>query len=267
MHLNKKSLKQQGGQMIPEQPGMQPNMQQEQQVDPQIKQISDFFMMSIQQGKKPEEVVMMLMEKQVDQQSLAQAMMMSGMQEQDIMVVFNNVQEMQKPADPTAQEINQNPQELSREQYIESDQDKLPVLDEIDPMMDEAKSGIEIKKKNRGKFTRWAKARGMGVQEAANKVMANKEKYSTAVVKMANFAKNAAKFKRQEGGEELPEAQFNINMDFLKNLTPEQYSDRFSSGKTDYKRDTEAVYAKRPELDPKYAAAFEALGNAFRYYK
>jgi len=259
MHLNKKSLKQQGGQMIPEQPGMQPNPPQ---VDPQIKQISDFFMMSIQQGKKPEEVVMMLMEKQVDQQSLAQAMMVSGMQEEDIMIIFKNVEKMQRPADPTGEEINQNPQELSREQYIESDQDKLPVLDEIDPMMDEAKSGIEIKKKNRGKFTRWAKARGMGVQEAAKKVMANKEKYSPAVVKMANFAKNAAKFKREEGGEGLPKAQFNINMDFIKSLTPQQYTDKYQ-GKTDYKQDTEDVYAKRPDLDPKYAAAFEALGNAF----
>ena len=36
---------------------------------------------------------------------------------------------------------------------------------------------IEIKKENRGKFTKWAKARGMGVQEAARKVMANKDKY------------------------------------------------------------------------------------------
>ena len=59
-----------------------------------------------------------------------------------------------------------------------------------------ARSGIYIKPENRGKFTKWADDRGMGVQEAADKVMANKDKYSTSVVKMANFANNAAKWGR-----------------------------------------------------------------------
>ena len=67
------------------------------------------------------------------------------------------------------------------------------------------KSGIEIKKENRGKFTKWAKARGMGVQEAARKVMANKDKYPPSVVKMANFARNAAKFNKEDGGETFPD--------------------------------------------------------------
>tara|TARA_A100001201_G_scaffold143214_2_gene143917 strand:- start:410 stop:622 length:213 start_codon:yes stop_codon:yes gene_type:complete len=49
----------------------------------------------------------------------------------------------------------------------------------------------EIKPENRGKFTKWAKSKGMGVAEAANKVMSNKDNYSSDVVKMANFAKNA----------------------------------------------------------------------------
>lgn len=64
-----------------------------------------------------------------------------------------------------------------------------------------AKSGININPKNEGKFTAWAKKRGMSVAEAADKVMANKNKYSTDVVKMANFAKNARSFnKAQDGG-------------------------------------------------------------------
>lgn len=63
-----------------------------------------------------------------------------------------------------------------------------------------AKSGIEIKPENRGKFTAWAKERGMSVAEAANKVMANTDEYSEGVVKMANFAKNARKFKKGEEG-------------------------------------------------------------------
>lgn len=59
--------------------------------------------------------------------------------------------------------------------------------------------GIHIKPENRGKFTSWAKSHGMGVQEAASHVMANKEDYSSTVVKRANFAKNFGG-KRQYGG-------------------------------------------------------------------
>ena len=71
-----------------------------------------------------------------------------------------------------------------------------------------AKSGIEIKPENEGKFTAWAKERGMSVAEAANKVMANTDEYSPGVVKMANFAKNARKFKKAQNGiglKQLPE--------------------------------------------------------------
>ena len=60
--------------------------------------------------------------------------------------------------------------------------------------------GIHIKKSNEGKFTEWAKAHHMGVQEAASHVMANKEDYSPTIVKRANFAKNAAGWKHEEGG-------------------------------------------------------------------
>ena len=60
--------------------------------------------------------------------------------------------------------------------------------------------GIYIKPANRGKFTSWAKSHGMGVQEAAQHVMANKDKYSSTIVKRANFAKNAARWKHEMGG-------------------------------------------------------------------
>ena len=62
------------------------------------------------------------------------------------------------------------------------------------------KSGIEIKPENRGKFTRWAKKRGMTVKQAYAKVLANKDKYPPSIVKMANFARNAAGWKKQQGG-------------------------------------------------------------------
>lgn len=58
----------------------------------------------------------------------------------------------------------------------------------------ESGGGIHIKKSHRGLFTKEAKAHGMGVQEFASHVLANKDKYSPEVVKRANFARNAAKF-------------------------------------------------------------------------
>lgn len=53
---------------------------------------------------------------------------------------------------------------------------------------------IHIKPENRGKFTASAKRAGMGVQEFASHVLANKEDYSSTQVKRANFARNAAKW-------------------------------------------------------------------------
>jgi len=51
---------------------------------------------------------------------------------------------------------------------------------------------IEIKKGNQGKFTAWVEKNmpGKDTCAAASAVMKNKKKYSSSVVKMANFAKN-----------------------------------------------------------------------------
>lgn len=54
--------------------------------------------------------------------------------------------------------------------------------------------GIYIKPSKRGTFTAAATKHGMGVQEFASRVLANKEDYSPAMVKKANFARNAAKW-------------------------------------------------------------------------
>jgi len=71
---------------------------------------------------------------------------------------------------------------------------------EEDDFMYAMGGGININPANEGKFTEWAAKRGMTVQEAANKVMANRSKYTADVVKMANFAKNAAGWKKAMGG-------------------------------------------------------------------
>jgi hypothetical protein len=77
-----------------------------------------------------------------------------------------------------------------------------PMMGYEDDMFEYAMGGgININPANKGKFTAWAKKRGMSVQEAARKVMTNKEKYTADVVRMANFARNAATWKKQDGGE------------------------------------------------------------------
>ncbi len=53
---------------------------------------------------------------------------------------------------------------------------------------------IHIAKNKRGTFTAAATKHGMGVQEFAGHVLANKDKYSPAMVKKANFSRNAAKW-------------------------------------------------------------------------
>lgn len=56
-----------------------------------------------------------------------------------------------------------------------------------------AKSGIKIKKKNRGKFTESAKEHGMGVQEYARKVL-NDPNVTPLQKKRAQFAANSKKW-------------------------------------------------------------------------
>ena len=53
---------------------------------------------------------------------------------------------------------------------------------------------IHIKPSKRGTFTAAAKRHGESVQSFASQVLANKENYSPAMVKKANFARNAAKW-------------------------------------------------------------------------
>lgn len=60
--------------------------------------------------------------------------------------------------------------------------------------------GIHIKPSKRGTFTAQATKMGMGVQEAARHILANKEDYSPAMRKKAAFAKAAAGWKHDEGG-------------------------------------------------------------------
>ena len=166
--------------------------QPQQQVDPAIQQITEFISMSINNGDDPIDVVMALVDKQVDQQTIAEVFMQVGYAQEDVVALFEQVQQrMQPPGPASPEEQTQDPQEIARNEAMTEES-----------QMQQAKSGIEIKPENEGKFTAWAKARGMSVQEAASKVMSNKDEYPPSVVKMANFAKNAAGWNKKEGGEQ-----------------------------------------------------------------
>jgi len=58
-----------------------------------------------------------------------------------------------------------------------------------------AGGSIQIAPSKRGTFTAAATKHGMGVQEFASRVLSNKDNYSPAMVKKANFARNASKWK------------------------------------------------------------------------
>ena len=55
---------------------------------------------------------------------------------------------------------------------------------------------IHIKKSKRGTFTKAAKQYGMSVQGFANRILRNPSKYSSAMRKKANFARNASKWNK-----------------------------------------------------------------------
>ena len=80
-------------------------------------------------------------------------------------------------------------------------------ITQVTSMFDEKKTGgIYIKPSKRGTFTAAATKHGMGVQEFASKVLANKEDYSPAMVKKANFARNASRWKKEYGGDDTKAA-------------------------------------------------------------
>ena len=141
--------------------------------------------------------------------------------------------------------------------------------------------GIHIAPSKRGTFTAAAKKRGMGVQEFASKVLANKEDYSPAMVKKANFARNAAGWKHAEGGllsdnftngvtfignggthENNPHegVQMGIAPDGLPNLVEQGeaiYKDYVFSNRLRVPKEVRQKYKLRGPKDMTFAEAFE----------
>ena len=84
---------------------------------------------------------------------------------------------------------------------------------------------IHIDPSKKGTFTAAASRHGKSVQAFASQVLANKENYSPAMVKKANFARNAAKWKHADGGK-LSKLADRINRtsnaDFVRRLLNEK---------------------------------------------
>lgn len=96
-------------------------------------------------------------------------------------------------------EAEERPNDQISENGLEDSLSKLMGIQEIVKQNNEqnmmAEGGnIHIAENKKGTFTAAATRHHMGVQEFANKVLANKDNYSPAMVKKANFARNASKW-------------------------------------------------------------------------
>ena len=87
--------------------------------------------------------------------------------------------------------IDVSPQNLGYDSF-----GNLRTIDVMPDRLFNSGKDIHIKPSKRGTFTKAAKQHGMSVQGFANKVLKNPSKYSAAMRKKANFAHNAASWKR-----------------------------------------------------------------------
>lgn len=125
------------------------------------------------------------------------SMYQQGGQEQDQIMQAIQMYAQMTQTDP--QQIIKQLQAMSPEEQQQAIQQIMQAIQQgQSPQM--AYGGININPANKGKFTASANRAGMSVQEFASKVLANKEDYSSTQVKRANFARNAASWKKQMGG-------------------------------------------------------------------
>jgi hypothetical protein len=111
-----------------------------------------------------------------------------------------------------------------------------------------AKGGkIHIKPSKRGTFTAAAKKHGKSVQAFASQVLANKENYSPAMVKKANFARNAARW-HEDGGHLYPDGG---NFEYLR------YAPAIGAG-------LGALYAWTQPKDYEYPNELRGLATEFK---
>lgn len=180
-----------------------------QQVEPELQQLASMINSSMEEGMQPIEVVIKLRKDKVDAATITQALTLMEMPMEEIVPLLQRAEDYIEQEEPTGEEVTQNPEQLARMQSMQEEEGDIDLAEET--LL--AQSGIEIKPENKGKFTKWAKQRGMTVKQAYNKVMANTDEYPPSIVKMANFAKNAAGWNKAEYGGEKGQAAYLENRD------------------------------------------------------
>ena len=147
------------------------------------------------------------------------SMYQQGGQEQDQIMQAIQMYAQMTQTDP--QQIIKQLQAMSPEEQQQAIQQIMQAIQQgQSPQM--AYGGININPANKGKFTASANRAGMGVQEFASKVLANKEDYSSTQVKRANFARNAAGWKKQMGGM-TQGSELELDNDEIQNLIDQGY--------------------------------------------
>jgi hypothetical protein len=164
-----------GGQM---QEGGEQMMQQSQA--PNITDALGEISMMLENGTSAEDIIGMLVEQGVSEEEAASIVDSASSE-----VVEDDIEE--EDADLDVDDI----ESAVEEDEEESDDDLFFGDDDSESEM--KYGGIKLDPKKKGTFKAQATRMGMSVQDAASHILANKEEYSPAMVKKANFAKNFAK--------------------------------------------------------------------------
>ena len=115
---------------------------------------------------------------------------------EDLLDALSNTQSRKQLLDGHYKNVVYNPASPVESQFRESvgivERNKIPT----NKRKFNSGKDIHIKKSKRGTFTKTAKQHGMSVQSFANRVLRNPSKYSAAMRKKANFARNASKWNK-----------------------------------------------------------------------
>jgi hypothetical protein len=122
----------------------------------------------------------------------------------DVLTNFGKVQaqvQQEKQLKQQLKEALMQNQAQALGQFVPGMEQQMPPMEQdmsLDQSYEQAKQGgIHIDPSKKGTFKAQATRMGMGIQEAAEYILSNKDSYSSGMVRKANFARNFAK---EEGG-------------------------------------------------------------------
>jgi hypothetical protein len=163
-----------GGQM--EEGGEQAPVQQGPNITDALGEIS----MMIEGGTDPNEIMSMLVEQ--------------GVSEEEASSIINSAMTEIEEDDFEEEDADLDEEDIEPDDAVEEEDSQEDDALFFDEDAGEMKyGGIKINPAKKGTFKAQATRMGMSVQEAAQHILENKEEYSPAMVKKANFAKNFAK--------------------------------------------------------------------------